>query len=56
MPLSESPIRLIDEMVSALIPTAAGLGGYEEQPVEAEAALNRLFDGGNTGKLLVRVS
>ena len=31
-------------MVSALIPTAAGLSGYEEQPVEAEAALNRMFE------------
>ena len=32
------------EMVSALIPTAAGLSGYEHQPVEAEAALNRTFE------------
>jgi|WetSurMetagenome_2_1015567.scaffolds.fasta_scaffold122818_2 3-oxoadipate enol-lactonase len=31
-------------MVSALIPTAAGLSGYEEQPIEAEAALNRVFE------------
>ncbi len=31
-------------MVSALIPTAAGLGGYEEQPIEAEATLNRMFE------------
>ena len=31
-------------MVSALIPTAAGLNGYEEQPDEAEAALNRMFE------------
>ena len=31
-------------MVSALIPTAAGLSGYDEQPVEAEAALNRMFE------------
>jgi 3-oxoadipate enol-lactonase len=31
-------------IVSALIPTAAGLSGYEEQPIEAEAALNRMFE------------
>ena len=32
------------ERVSALIPTAAGLSGYEHQPAEAEAALNRTFE------------
>ena len=32
------------EMVSALIPAAAGLSGYDEPPVEAEAALGQIME------------